>query len=388
MREIIITVQEEGQRLDRYLYKYLPNASTGFLHKMMRKKNIKRNQEKVSGNEKLQAGDQIQIYFSEETMKKFGAPSLKKDTRPDDRDRPDDNPPGIRQKHDTSPAVTQRKYDGRSAGKQVRPDGRTGGTRGEESEALRRQVRILFQNDDILILHKPAGMLTQKARADGDSLNDYLYDYWRGEIMKGKDLPASFRPSVANRLDRNTSGIVMCGITLKGLQMLSALLKNRDVEKYYLCIVKGQVTEGRKINGYLRKDEKKNRVSLHKEPVPGSTYIETAYEPVSIIGNNKFLTEAGNKGSLSEIKEMSLLRVKLITGKSHQIRAHLAAIGHPILGDPKYGDPRINQILEKKGIHHQLLHSSELYIPADAEGITPELKGLHIIDEMPEDFKI
>lgn len=321
MRELVISRQEEGQRLDRFLSKYLPGASAGFLHKMIRKKNIKKNQEKVSGGEKLKAGDRIQIFFSEETLEKFGAPSM----------------------------------ETRSLSKNLSP--------------LRKDVRILFQNDDIVILHKPAGMLTQKAGAGDDSLNDYLYDYWRDEIMKGKDLPPSFRPSVANRLDRNTSGIVMCGITVKGLQALSTLLKKKDVEKYYLCIVKGRVSAGKKISGYLVKDEKKNLVTLHKDRVPGSAHIETAYEPISSAG------------------DMTLLRVRLITGKSHQIRAHLASQGHPICGDPKYGDPEINRLLKKKGIRHQLLHSSELLIPAGAADLSPDLAGLHIIDEMPEEFK-
>lgn len=392
MREITITIQEQGQRLDRYLSKYLPGASSGFLHKMMRKKNIKRNQEKVSGGEKLQEGDRIQIFFSEETLKKFGAPSLKKPHLPDEasgQGRPDES--------------------------QLEPRGKTGGNHHANHRVagkmtahqknLRKEVRILFQNEDILILHKPAGMLTQKALATDDSLNDYLYDYWREEIMKGKELPTSFRPSVANRLDRNTSGIVMCGITVKGLQILSALLKNREVEKYYLCIVKGNVSEKRKISGYLLKDEKKNQVSLHKSQVPGSSYIETYYEPITAElasklismsgdngftqadGNNKSAFAAGNHGSISTIKDISFLRVRLITGKSHQIRAHLASEGHPILGDPKYGDPRLNRILKKKGIQHQLLHSSELRIPAGTKDLPPDLSGLHIIDEIPEEFK-
>lgn len=329
MRELIITTQEEGQRLDRYLARYFPKTSSGFLYKMLRKKNIKRNQGKASGAEKLQAGDRIQIYFSEDTMQEFGAPPL--------------------------------------AGQPVNPD--AGLT--FKQKRLRDQVRLLYQDEDIVIIHKPSGMLTQKAAAGDDSVNDYLLDYWREELMKEKALPASFKPSAVNRLDRNTSGIVLCGITVRGLQTLSALLKNRNLEKYYLCLVKGQVTGSQKAVAYLKKDRKKNQVEIIARQVPGSSRIETWYR------------------SLCCCKEASLLRVRLITGKSHQIRAHLACLGHPVLGDGKYGDPVINRQLYKLGVHNQLLHSSELVIPgetADPSAVFRRIAGLHIIDEMPADF--
>lgn len=317
MRELIISGQEEGQRLDRYLGRYLPGASQGFLHKMLRKKNIKYNGAKASGSEKLMTGDRIQIFFSEETFDAFGAGPAMNGSEPDKRQ---DSP--------------------------------------EKKSPLRKQVRVLFENEDILILHKPAGMLTQKAAPGDDSLNDYLLDYWKDKIMRGREMPAAFRPSVANRLDRNTSGIVLCGITVKGLQMLSELLKKRQLEKYYLCIVKGEIQGSRKVYGFLKKDEKSNRVMLTDQKQTGSAFIETWYR------------------ALSTGRDASLLKVRLITGKSHQIRAHLASEGHPILGDPKYGDPERNRALYKLGIRHQLLHSSELVIPG----------GPHIRDDIPEDF--
>ena len=377
MREITITRQEEGQRLDRYLSRYLPGASSGFLHKMLRKKNIKRNQEKAAGGEKLAEGDRIQIYFSEDTLVRFGAPALESRSG---QKRPESAAPLCRKnRYEASePPDPKNRYE---AAEPLAPKNRIVSPdriRREEASAglsrkqrkLRKEVRILFQNEDILILHKPAGMLSQKAAAGDDSLNDYLYDYWMEEIMKGKDIPASFRPSVANRLDRNTSGIVLCGLTVRGLQTLTALLKNRGLEKYYLCLVKGRVTEEKKISGYLLKDEKKNLVSLHTHRVPGSACIKLSYEVLSSTGR------------------MSLLRVRLITGKSHQIRAQLAALGHPILGDPKYGDARFNQEFRKKGICHQLLHSSELIFPQSAPDLPVGLSGLHIIDEMPAIFHI
>ena len=321
MREIVISVQEEGQRLDRYLARYLPEASSGFIHKMLRKKNIKRNDAKATGSEKLVAGDRIQIWFSEETFLKFGAENKV-----------------------ASPRISR------------------------EEALLRKKVRILYQDEDVVILHKPAGMLTQKAAAQDDCLNDWLYDYWRREIIKENELPASFRPSAANRLDRNTSGIVLCGITVKGLQTLSLLLKERYVEKYYLCIVKGAMEGKKKIYGYLTKDEKSNQVTLSQSPSPAGSPVETWYEV------------------LKSSDKASLLKVKLVTGKSHQIRAHLASLGHPILGDPKYGDPFVNRQLQKEGIRHQLLHSFELIIPGEFKEVPKRMRGLHIIDEAPEEF--
>lgn len=329
MRELVITVQEAGQRLDRYLSRVLPKASSGFLHKMIRNKNIKLNGEKAAGSERLQKGDRIQIYFSEETMEKFGA--------------------------------------GRTAGKGISPAVRPGKP-DSGHKGLRDQVKLLYQDEDVLILHKPAGMLTQKARPGDDSLNDYLLDYWREEIMKGREVSCVFRPSVANRLDRNTSGIVLCGITVKGLQSLSFLLKNRALEKYYLCIVRGEVTGSRKLRGYLKKDSRDNMVKVYSRPVPNAAPIETWYR------------------SVDHNEKASLLKVRLITGKSHQIRAHLASAGYPLLGDAKYGDPEANRHLVKAGLGCQQLHSSELVIPEECGKEAGSLRGLHIKDKVPGGF--
>ncbi|MBQ9157122.1 MAG: RluA family pseudouridine synthase [Eubacterium sp.] len=325
MREIIISRQEEGQRLMRYLRGYLPGAGSGFLHKMLRKKNIKLNQAKADGTEKLICGDRIQIYFSEETLKTF--------------------------RQGTSTALQVKKADEKT-----------------RLSPLRRQIKVLYRDQDVLFLHKPAGLLTQKSGPGDDSLNDYLLDYWAREIMAGKDLPPSFRPSVANRLDRNTSGIVACGLTTRGLQILSSLFKNRELVKYYLCIVRGTVTGSRRLRAYLKKDEEANQVALYKEAVEGSAPVETWYE------------------TLCSGREASLLKVRLVTGRSHQIRAHLSSLGHPILGDGKYGDPEFNRNL-KKGSRSLMLHSSELILPERTGSIPDSLRGLKIRDPLPEEFR-
>lgn len=337
MKEITITKREEGQRFDKFLVKYLPGASSGFLHKMLRKKNIKLNGKKAEGKEKLSAGDLIQIFFSDETLEKFQNPQ---------------NGKGAGSTHSF--------YEKESAEK-------AGATRKltKEERELRKQVRVLYSSEDILVFHKPAGMLSQRAKASDDSLNDYLIDYCIKNGILTKEELAGFRPSIANRLDRNTSGIVLAGISIKGLQRLASMLRERTLGKYYLCLVEGKVKADAHIAGYLTKEEKNNKVSLHKEKVEGASYIETEYKV------------------LKSTDKASLLKIRLITGKSHQIRGHLASVGHPVFGDYKYGNRDFNnQIKWKDGVNYQLLHSYELVVPEGAG----ELSGLHIIDPVPKVF--
>lgn len=324
MREITITKREAGQRLDRFLGKYMPEASTGFLHKMLRKKNIKLNRGKAEGKEKLAEGDQVQIFFAEETLEKF-------------------------------------------CGKKETEEGRR--TLNEEQLRLRSQVRTLFETEDVIAFSKPSGMLSQRADKKDDSLNDYLLDYCAERRKMTQEALSLCRPSVANRLDRNTSGIVLCGVTMPGLQALSLLLRERLLEKYYLCIVKGCVKENRKIRGYLKKDERNNTVKLIQSPEQGAAPVETWYEV------------------LGTAPEASLLRVRLITGKSHQIRAHLASVGHPILGDYKYGDRSVNDRLKREcHVNYQMLHSCEIRIPEGRKLPAEGLLGLCIKAPLPEPF--
>ena len=207
MKEVTITKREEGQRFDRFLGKYLPGASSGFLHKMLRKKNIKLNGKKAEGREKLSAGDLIQIFFSDETFEKFQKPQEggKQDTFTDGK------------------SIVQR-----TQGKQLERTKQKKRLTKEEMN-LREQVKVLYSSEDILVFHKPAGMLSQRAKADDDSLNDYLIDYCVKNGIISREELAAFRPSVANRLDRNTSGIVLAGISIRGLQTLSTMLRERTL---------------------------------------------------------------------------------------------------------------------------------------------------------------
>ena len=341
MREITISKREEGQRLFRFLEKYLPGASSGFLHKMLRKKNIKINDGRAQGKEILCQGDRIQIYFSEETLQKFTAS------------------PNVREERKGDSPLKEQKLRGKPAG---------------------RGVKVLYQDDDVILFHKPAGILTQRDDRGEESMNDLLIDYCLSQSIISREDLEIFRPSVANRLDRNTSGILLAGISVAGLQALSRLLREKRTEKYYICPVEGRMEGKGTLTGYLIKDRKRNRVRLSDRPREGGSPVETRYEV------------------LDSKDQASLLRVQLLTGKSHQIRAHMASLGHPVLGDPKYGSRDLNRTIKKElGIDCQLLHSYEIRFPVwDDTGDLPygdmgdperrvqkNLSGLCITDPIP-----
>ena len=156
----------------------------------------------------------------------------------------------------------------------------------------------------------------------------------------------TFRPSVVNRLDRNTTGLLLFGKTLHALQELGEGIRERSIEKYYRAIVAGELKDELELKGYLLKDEALNKVSYHKEEVAGSDYIETGVKPI-----------ASKNG-------LTLVEIHLVTGKTHQIRLHLSSIGHPILGDMKYGDAKVNKkYYESYKVNHQLLHAYRLEFP-------------------------
>lgn len=319
MREIVITSMEAGQRMDKLLGRYLKEAPKSFLYKMMRKKNITLNGRKADGSEKLMEGDLIRLFFSEETLARFMG------TQPSSREIKEEFPC--------------------------------------------RRLDIIYEDEHVLFVNKPAGMLSQKSRPEDVSLVEYTIGYLlqNGEITR-EDL-AHFRPSVCNRLDRNTSGLVTAGKTMAGLQGLSRMLHDRTMHKYYRCLVQGELKEPRRLAGYLAKDEARNRVTVLPEKQPDSQFIETEYVPVC------------------RANGLTLLEVKLITGRSHQIRAHLASIGHPIIGDAKYGNAGINERFRRKyGLKYQLLHAYRMELP-QLSGALENLSGKTVVAEVPDYFR-
>lgn len=349
MYQVIITNREAGQRFDKYLHRILPNAGSGFLYKMLRKKNITLNDRKADGSEKTAVGDCVKIFFSQETLDKFMG----------------------RYPDEASGSVCALKQG-------IDPDGIAG--RMEEAASYMQEFRrayrqftditVIYEDDHILIADKPAGILSQKAVKTDLSLNEWLIGYLIEKGGLSESELAYFKPSVCNRLDRNTSGMVLCGKTLKGAQLLSNLLKDRTLHKYYQLYVKGSIKEAQLVEGYLVKDEKRNKVMIM--PVSGSSdhgaYIQTRYTP------------------LRQETDKTLLEVELITGKPHQIRAHLASIGHPLLGDYKYGDRAWNERYRQQfGVRSQLLHAYKVVFPPLDEPFA-DLGGRTFYCELPEIF--
>lgn len=348
MIKIRISEKDAGQRMDKYLHKYLAKSTSGFLYKMLRKKNITLNGKKAAGNEMLQKEDEITLFLSDETILKFGG------IVPDG---------GI--------------YDGNGINSSLQKSPREEQRMESKSEQYKKayetygRLEIIFENEHILVVNKPSGMLTQKASSKDLSLNEWLIGYLleKGEVTQ--ITLHTFKPSVCNRLDRNTSGLVLCGKTLAGSQKISALLKDRTLRKYYCLYVKGVITKGAQIKGYLKKDGQSNRVMLCKDAEDeDASYIKTVYKP------------------LKNYRNMTMLEVELVTGKTHQIRIHLASIGHPVLGDYKYGYLEFNDRYKKKyGITTQLLHASRLEFP-QMEGEWADLSGLVLTAPNPEIFQV
>lgn len=349
MQEIRINEADEGQRLNKFLGKYLDAAPQSFLYKMLRKKNIKWNDKKASGGEILSTGDRIQIYMTDETIAKF-----RKDGRVPVLIGKE---PALQLKYPLSgitdtECIPKKKLD------------------------IFKDIEILYEDPDILILNKPAGILSQKAKADDYSLNEQIVDYYHTR----DSFNPLFTPSVCNRLDRNTSGIILAGMSLKGSRMLSHMLKVRSLEKYYLTIVSGNITDTSTIKGFLAKKASHNQVIIysslkeaHINGIEKPAFIETRYEPLA-------------HGHFQNM-EFTLLKVELVTGKTHQIRAHLCSVGHPIIGDGKYGLKSVNSVFKSEfGLKHQLLHAYQIVFPKQEEGLPETLSGQVIEAALPKQF--
>ena len=204
------------------------------------------------------------------------------------------------------------------------------------------------------------------------SLNEWMIGYLlaRDSSLRN-DLP-TFRPSVCNRLDRNTSGIVLCGKSLAGLQFLNACIRERSVGKFYRTICVGEINQPHRLVGWLVKDTVHNKVQIVSEKAAAgeeAVLVQTAYTPIAVSSG------------------YTLLEVELLTGKSHQIRAQMAAIGHPLLGDMKYGRDEVNrQFKEKHGLKYHLLHACSVKFPEGISEYGSPLAGKTFIAPCPKAF--
>ncbi len=325
MKVLQISRQEAGQRLSRYLGRYLGQAPESFLYRMLRKKNIKLNGQRAKGNEKLAEGDEVTLYLSDETIGHFR--------------------------------------------------GDVHGLPQEDAAQERCQLDIIFEDEDVLAVNKPVGMLSQKADRNDVSLVDRVESYVQDCSQAG-----TFRPGICNRLDRNTSGIVVAGKSVQGLQWMNRLFRERDVEKYYLGLVYGRLEREGRQEAYLCKDGNRNVVRILERPGADTVKIEMEYLP---------LEWASWKG-----EDITLLQIRLITGRSHQIRAHLASMGYPVVGDRKYGKESCGHRPDGVGRRYsatgfgsrtQLLHAWRLEFGTPAY-LPEKYRGMSLRAEPPENF--
>ncbi|MBO4558866.1 MAG: RluA family pseudouridine synthase [Lachnospiraceae bacterium] len=329
---------EDGMRLDKLIERILPQAGKGFAYKMLRKKNIVLNGKKAEGNERLSAGDEIKFFLSDDTYKAMGGKIA-----------------GEAGAASNPGAAAGNRHAVKAAVQDV-------GQRPGAKPEFDFEKNIIYEDADVLLVNKPEGILSQKSVPGDVSLNEYLLEYAAGKHGLDLNAPATFRPSVCNRLDRNTSGIVCCGLSMKGLRALSEMFRDRTVHKYYLALCKGEIIVPEHKKAYLVKDEATNKVTVSDSPTEDAELIETAWKPLKYRGG------------------CTLTEVELFTGKSHQIRAQLAHEKHPIAGDAKYGDTAFNRAMrDRYKVKSQMLAAYRIVFPK-TEAL-PGISGREFRDE-------
>ena len=267
MQSFKVSKNEASQRLDKLLMKKLNKAPKSFIYKMLRKKNITLNSAKAKGSEIVNPNDEIKIFLADQTIEKF--------------------------------------------------------TQKVDAKVLEKDFDIIYEDEYILVVNKPVGLLSQKARATDISLNEQIISYLlKSDYIEEQELQ-TFKPSISNRLDRNTSGLIIAGKTLASLQTLAEFFRRGDVDRYYLALVCGSIKDKNNISAYLSKNMSNNLVTITSNKTKDSSRVAIEYE--SLLYNDDF----------------SLLKVKLITGKK-----------------------TINDIFKDKyKLKHQLLHSYQLSLP-------------------------
>lgn len=271
MKSITIRANDAGQRLDKFLTKTFGNLPVSMMYKGIRTKDIKINGKRCQISTRLTEGDVVTIYLKDEFLIE-------------------------------APAAL-------------------------EFMSASKKLDIVYEDENLLLLNKKVGLLVHP---DDKEYRDTLifrvqrYLYEKGEYDPEKE--NSFTPALVNRIDRNTCGIVIAAKNAAALRILNEKLRAREIRKFYLCIVHGMMEKKEDtLEGYLEKDEERNRVFIRRQMMDGARSIRTWYRV------------------LGEKNGFSLLEIELLTGRTHQIRAHLASIGHPLLGDGKYGTNALNK---------------------------------------------
>ncbi len=296
MRKLIIKKNEKNQRFDRFVSKYLNKANNGFIQKMIRKKNIELNDKKGRPDTILKENDIVKFYLAEETINKF--------------------------REEKSFINTSQK------------------------------LNIIYEDYNLMIINKPVGITIQPDYSNDISLVDMLLSYLNfDEEYSSK----TFRPAFINRLDKNTSGIVVAAKNYSSLKILNKSMRNKNFTKTYRAIATGSIKKEILLKDYIKRE---NRVSYINSNQKGKEVI-TKIIPIK------------------EKNGYSLIEIELITGRTHQIRAHLKSIGHPLFGDKKYGD--------KSSEDRYFLHAQKLNI-VDISDKMDYLKGKKFEADMPKDF--
>ena len=300
MKRVTINKNDAGQRLDKFLFKFFASIPASMVYKGIRKKRIKVNGKKSEIGYMLCEGDVLELYINDEF---FESP------------------------------------------------------KGDEAfKTLVPKLSVVYEDDNILLADKASGISvhddeTEKVNTLINHIKAYLFQ--KGEY--NPDEENSFAPALCNRIDRNTSGIVIAAKNAVALRIMNEKIKNREIEKFYLCLVQGRLKDKEKtLKSYMVKNEAQNRVYVHDSPIDGGKTAITRYRVLA-------------EGELT-----SLLEVELMTGRTHQIRAHLASIGHPLAGDGKYGT---NEFNKKIGMKHQALYSYKLKFKFSDENQLSYLNG-------------
>ena len=285
MISFIIKKEEEGQTLEKFVKKVLSEAPLSFIYKLFRKKDVKVNGHWQDKKYFISSGEEVSIYITDSQLDEFK--------------------------------------------RQV-----------ESKQVEDISNWIIYEDENILLVNKPRGVLVQKNSEDSNALDEMVISYLinKGEYNPNKNL--GYKPAPAHRLDRNTAGIVVFGKNIATLRYLVDTLNDKSVvSKRYLALVKGEIDKDGEINAPLLKNSKSQRVSVSNEGKPSITRYKV----------------------VETFKGFTLLEVELLTGRTHQIRVHMAYINHPVIGDSKYGDYELNKLLESKyNFKNQFLEAYQL----------------------------
>ena len=301
MKTVTVNKNDASQRIDKFLGKYFKTMPKSLIYKGIRKKRIKVNGKRCDIDYILKVGDRIDLYINDEFF-----------AVPDERL--------------SFLKVTEPSLD------------------------------IVYEDQNIILMDKRPGMIVHDD--EDEKINTLLnhmkaYLYKKGEY--DPDRENSFVPSLCNRIDRNTGGIVIGAKNAAALKIINDKIKTREIKKFYLCLVRGKLKQKEDtLTGYLVKNTEQNRVYIHSSPVPDGKSIRTKYK---VIRENTLT---------------SLVEVELLTGRTHQIRAHFASIGHPLAGDGKYGT---NEFNDKVGMKAQALYSYKLKFDFSDENDLSYLNG-------------